>query len=106
MRVRAHLGAVQLFVGRPQLLGRPPLRAALDLPGQVVESLEGHPVGLELIENLKRRDLVAVVLQVLLPRLDDLQRGVGARNPLGTPDRVTRDLVDDAVVLPPQFHDA
>ena len=103
----AHLRAVELLVRLPELLGRPLVRRAADRLRELLHLAEGEPLRLPAgVEDLERRDLVAVLLAELLPRLDRVAGAVGGVGRVAGLDHlVGGGLVDRLLVHAAQVDD-
>ena len=103
----AHLRAVELLVGLPELVGCPLVRRTADRLGELLHLAEGEALGLAAgVEDLEGGDLVAVVLAELLPRLDRLAGAVGGVGRVAGLDHlVGGGLVDRLLVHPAQVDD-
>ena len=86
------------LVGGPDGVDGPVVGRAGDAVGELLEGLERDVPRLGFAEDLDGRDLVAVLVQVRLPGVDDGAGPGGVDDPMGVEQRVDGDLVDRAVV--------
>ena len=85
-------------VGVPDDVGGPVVGRSGDAVGELLDVAEGDPAFLGFGEELDGGDLVAVLVEVGAPGLDDGLWRAGVDDAVGVEQDVDGDLVDDAVV--------
>lgn len=86
------------FVRLPQHVGGPGVRWTFDAVGEFLDVGETDVVFAGLVHDLDRGDLVAVLVEVGVPGVDDGAGPVGIDGAVGVKEFIDADLVDDPVV--------